>query len=1087
MNTIKTRAYLQEGWVIANHILVSFHVAFISSVLAIPDTAASREAVLHFIFLSPETIVSAIFTYLVFHTAIALHELGHFLEAARLRALSDSIQDAVDARLSAPLSKRIPYLLEMFLRIPYGSAVGVKREGLNYYPDAPYNLAVAAAGPRASLRVAQATLPVAMVLLAIGLIMDVGFALNLGRLLLGLGIVAGLDFLLADAGKYREFKRRESRASEAAAALPDANSWAAMAADAKRRITRHAMQDATHPRLGIVRAPWQFRNCGMGGRHTEREYPESNISMQEAMFLILGAVDSQEAQEMTVRLQNRLKEILEKAEGCRVMGIGLEGGLAPYVDRGHYELPELRLWAMMKQTIEECGYRPGEDVAIALDPALSELEIAYRKEFDVPDSIGMYLFWRDHSKKVMDRDAILAVYEKAILEYDIPILSIEDGFSEDDYEGWHKLLDKLGDRVLVVGDDLVTTNDRTIEMAADKGLINSVLVKANQIGSLYETLLAVLVTLGKNLELVVSHRSKSPNDDMEAHIALATNALGLKAGGGANTERLVKYQAVTTQMERVVEANVMEPDLPEFATVERLRAREEPTNAGIPTVGVDLLLALPGATADSRVRMSFHGATPLGTSSGTGEAVHLVDGVFERAEYLEAVERHADLVREVEPGVYAFDPKVTRSQIDDCADDVLLALFKRTLRYEGKGCLNAVDHVHEFAAPCFEEKNIAEWSLFDIDRALLELELSTAKRRGKLAEDADTETQINLMQRKQNLGMNAILSISLAMSRGVAHVRGQELYEFLREELLVIIERLAGAHNIPIEGSLFDDYVAALRQVNNKLEKQGVPLYEALRKLTGIYHPSAMQAAHPAPFAPTMPTLPDAETQRFSVQEAHYIDELNHILVKAYLTDSDKDHSKDTLRTYLKTIKFVGRRYRMFEIVNHRFFITNNSLIVPYDAQGRLSIYVLQKGSEQPIRQVRLPHGTLVTDALIADLAGATGDAIDLEREIYHLHVDDMPTIQVSRLRDLARLLRRLNNCGSRHEAVYLLRFLVARLCSSSYRGMPGAKNLKPEITRVRLELAEFMNGPFADRLRLPTSILVRSISGLPAWSHSPS
>ncbi len=124
---------------------------------------------------------------------------------------------------------------------------------------------------------------------------------------------------------------------------------------------------------------------------------------------------------------------------------------------------------MMKQTIEECGFRPGIDVAIALDPALSELEIAYREEFDVPDSIGMYLFWRDHAKKVMDRDAVLAIYEKAIFEYDIPILSIEDGFSEDDREGWHKLLDKLGDRVLVVGDDLVTTNDRTIEMAAAQG------------------------------------------------------------------------------------------------------------------------------------------------------------------------------------------------------------------------------------------------------------------------------------------------------------------------------------------------------------------------------------------------------------------------------------------------------------------------------------------------------------------------------------------------------------------------------------------------------------------------------------------
>lgn len=1082
MGAIKQRSYLQEGWVIANHILVSFHVAFISSVLAIPDTATTREAVLHFIFLSPETIVSALFTYMVFHTAIALHELGHFLEAARLRALSDSIQESVEARLAGSLSDRLPYLLHLFIRIPYGRAIGIKREGLNYYPDAPYNLAVAAAGPRASLMVARIALPVALLLLAVGLLRDVSLVLNLGRILLGLGVVTGLDFLLADPGKYREFRRRERRASEAAATLPEATSWAAMAPAAKRRIIERSMQEATHPRLGKVRAPWQFRNCGMGGRHTEKEYPESNISMQEAMFLILGAVDSQEAQEMTVRLQNRLKEILEKAEGCRVMGIGLEGGLAPYIDRGEYELPELRLWVMMKQTIEECGFRPGLDVAIALDPALSELEIAYREEFDVPDSIGMYLFWRDHSKKVMDRDAVLAIYEQAIFKYDIPILSIEDGFSEDDLEGWHKLLDKLGDHVLVIGDDLVTTNDRTIEMAAAKGLINSVLVKANQIGSLYETLLAVLVTLGKDLNLIVSHRSKSPNDDMEAHIALATNALGLKAGGGANTERLVKYQAVTTQMERVMEADVSEPDQPEFATVERMRAREEPTNAGIPTVGVDVRLALPGSKPESRVRLSFHGATPLGTSSGTGEAVHLVDSTFERAEYLEAVERHAQLVREVEPGVFAFNTNVNRSQIESTGDKALLVLFKRTERYEGKGCLNAVDHVHEFAAPFFEDKNVADWNLFDIDHALLELELSTAQRREKLATDADQESQIQVMQRKQNLGMNAILSISLAMARGVAHVRGQELYEFLREELLVIIEHLAGAHGVAIHGSRFSDYITALQEVNAKLESQELPLYEALRKVTGIYQPPNKQKSMPAPYDPGVTIIAD-DDQSFSDLEHEFITSLNRALVDAYLTPgTEEEHQqeyKTTLRRYLKTMSFLGRRYRMFEIANHRIFRLKDSLIVPYDAHGRLSIYHLHEGSENLIKQLRLPHGTLVTDAVIAELAGLEGEVIDLEREIYHLHLDDMPTIQVARLRDLAGLLRRLNNCGSRHEAVYVLRFLVARLCSSSYRGMPSAKNLKPEIARVRQELAEFMNGPFAERLRLPTSILVRSISGL--------
>ena len=1078
LNPVKGRAFLQEGWVIANHILVSFHVAFISSVLAIPDEAATREAVLRFIFLSPETIISTLFTYAVFHTAISMHELGHFLEAARLRALTDSIQDSVEAHLAGPFLARMRYLAHLFIRIPYGRATGIKREGLNYYPDAPYNLAVAAAGPRWSMKIARLAIPLALVLLVTGLLLDIAFALNFGRLLLGLGVVTGLDFLMADPGKYKEFQRREQRASDAAAALPEATAWVSMAPAAKRRIVERCMQEAIHPRLGRVSAPWQFRNCGMGGRHTEKEYPESNISMQEAMFLILGALDSQDAQEMTVRLQNRLKEILEKAEGCRVMGIGLEGGLAPYVDRGEYELPELRLWVMMKQAIEECGYRPGLDVAIALDPALSELEIAYRKEFDVPDSIGMYLFWRDHSKKVLDRDAVLAIYEQAINEYDIPILSIEDGFSEDDFEGWRKLLEKLGDRILVIGDDLVVTNDRTIEMAAAKGLINSVLVKANQIGTLYETILALLVSLGKGMDIVVSHRSKSPNDDMEAHLALAVNSLGLKTGGGANTERLVKYQAVATQMEQVVEVDVCEPDIPEIATVERLRAREEPTNAGVPTVGVDALFTLPGAKPGSRVRMLFHGATPLGTSAGTGEAVHLVDGVFERAEYLEIVDQHAQLLREVEPGVFAFAGDVSRAQVASTGDEDLLALFVRSERYGGMGCLNAVENVHQFAAPLFEGENTANWGLFDIDRALLRLELSTAIRRGKLDEDASFEDKVHVMQRKQNLGMNAILSISLALARGVAHIRGRELYELLREEILVIMERLAAVHGVGIRGSHFDDYVAALREVNAKLEAQGDQLHEALRELTGLYSGHEERVAMPALDLPIVDAVPE-QGELFSVQEHEHVAALNRALVAAYGVEGSEDKHKIALRRYLRTMSFLSNRYRMFEIANHRIFDTPDGLIVPYDAHGRLSIYILREDSEQLLASKRLPHGTLITDKLVSELAGSRGEAIDLHREIYHLEFNDVPTIQVSRLRDLARLLRRLNTSGSRHEAVYLLRFLVARLCSTSYKGVPGAKNLQHEITRVRRELAEFMNGPFADRMRLPTRILVRSISGL--------
>jgi enolase len=1068
-------SFLQEGWVIANHILVSFHAAFISSVLAIPGDAASRAEVLRFIFLSPETLVSAAFTYLVFHSAIALHELGHFLEAARLRALNDSIQDEAAARLAQPFPARLRYLAGMFLRIPYGTATGVKREGLNYYPDAPYNLAVAAAGPRASLRVAAAVLPLAAVLLTLGLLQESASALYAGRLLLGLGLVTGLDFLLADRGKYREFRRRERLAGAAAAALPEASGWLAMAGEARQRLSDHSMEEATHPRLGLVRAPWQFRNCGMGGRHTEKEYPESNISMQEAMFLILGAEDSQEAQEMTVRLQNRLKEILESAEGCRVMGIGLEGGLAPYVDRGAYELPELRLWVMMKQAIEECGYRPGVDVALALDPALSELEIAYREEFDVPDAVGMYLFWRDHAKKVLDRDGVLAVYQQAIRDLDIPILSIEDGFSENDTAGWRLLLDALGDRILVIGDDLVTTNDRTIEMAAKQGLINTVLVKANQIGTLYETLLAILVALGKGLEVVVSHRSKSPNDDMEAHIALAANALGLKAGGGANTERLVKYQAVATQMERILDAAVNEPAPPERAVVTRLRAREEPTNAGIPTVGVDVELTLPAAGGSGSVRMMFHGATPLGTSAGTGEAVHRVDAVFEGAEYLEVVARHRDLLTEVEPGVYAVrSGKVPAGE----HDEVLRELCRRAARYGGKGCLFAVEHVHEFVAPLFENENVAQWGLLDIDRALLGLELATGERRGKIAGDAPLEEQVRVMQRKQNLGMNAILSTSLALLRGIAQVRGQELYEFLREELLTIIERLSAFHGVAIAGSRFEDYLAALRQVNGKLEAQKKPLHQALREVTGIYDRQREQLSVPHPQPPGVVAPPPGEPP-FDLQERERIAGLNQALLAAYGAGGSEEAHNAALRCYLETMAFLGRRYPMFEIANHRLFRDGNSLLVAYDAQGRIAVHGVSEEGSQLIAELRLPHGTLITDQRVAQLAGKSGLPIDLELEIYHVEVERMPAIQVSRLRDLAGVLERLNSCGSRHEAVYLLRFLVARFCSTSYRGIASAKNLMPEITRVRNELIAFMNGPFAERLRLPTRILVRSISGM--------
>ena len=221
----------------------------------------------------------------------------------------------------------------------------------------------------------------------------------------------------------------------------------------------------------------------------------------------------------------------------------------------------------------------------------------------------------------------------------------------------------------------------------------------------------------------------------------------------------------------------------------------------------------------------------------------------------------------------------------------------------------------------------------------------------------------------------------------------------------------------------------------------------------------------------------------FTAAERTRIVALDRALVEAYGPGGSIGRHGKALRCYLETMAFMGRRYRMFEIANHRVFRDGERLLVPYDAHGRLSVHAVRRDAAEAVVDVvaerRLPHGTLITDALVAAICGARGEAIDLELEIYHLDIDDMPAVQVSRLRDLAALLRRLNDSGSRHEAVYLLRFAVARLCSTSYRGIASAKNLSPEITRLRSELTEFLNGPFAYRLRLPSRILVRSISGL--------
>lgn len=818
MGRVNAAGFLERGWVIANHKLVSFHAAFISSVLNLPPEqlkaaieggANPKGEVLQFMFLSWETVVSLVILYLSWHIAIAWHEMGHFLTAVKLTALNKDSQERAEKDMQG---NKIAWYAQMLLLIPWGKFYGIKKDEGNYAPDAPYNLAVAAAAPVWSQWLATVFLPTAGVLIAGGLVTGNEVLIYIGRFFLAPGCVGLLDRFEADRGKLKEFRTREAQAAEQAAraaAKATGEDWFSKAAGVKAKLLASRMMEVDLGNGSKVRSPWQYRNCAMGGRHTEKEYPESNISMQEGMFLPLSAVTYEESQEMTVNLQSRLKEIIESAPGAKVMGIGLEGGLAPYIDKGPEDkVPEQRMWRMMKQAILDCEYVPGVDVAIALDPACSELENAYREETGQKDATGMYRFWRDKSKVDMSRDDVLKLYEEA-MHAGVPILSIEDGFGEMDHAGWTLIMEKLGDKVFVVGDDLVTTKDTNIEKCAKNGEINATLIKANQIGTLSETVLAMLSSLAYDAELIVSHRSKSPNDPFEAEISTAMNAFGLKAGGGANTERLQKYgrvieiltiaekgkrqmsdaerEAVTKDIQEIAAVLTGKKDvtiakdaadidiaalLMRMLAIEAIAGNEEPTNAGIPTAAATLFLGRGGT-------IRFKGSTPLGTSAGIDEAIHYVDSMIMPCEL---TKKYPDMFNKAADGTFNFKKGLKYDDVKAKGDDALVEQWRVARRYQGKGCMTAVKNLEEVLSKAFVGKKLTDLgSLLNVDQTLLQAEWDQAVATGMADANADADKKIAVMQRKGVLGMNAILSLSVAMGRAVAAAQGKEMWQLIRE------------------------------------------------------------------------------------------------------------------------------------------------------------------------------------------------------------------------------------------------------------------------------------------------------------------
>ncbi|HXZ78410.1 MAG TPA: hypothetical protein VEG30_00665 [Terriglobales bacterium] len=766
---------LDRGWIIANHKLVSFHAAFLTSLLSISTSVASRFDVMRQMFLSVEVVISSIIWYAAWHTNIAIHEMGHYLAAVRTNNLRPELEEQAQAKLKQGVLGRLRWYLEMFVKIPWGAFLGVNKEAGSFHPSVKtQNLAVAAAGPRASKVLSQIFFVPGILLIIIGLRMAFPAAVYLGRLCFTIGVVALFDFLLSDAGKYKAFRERQEEAAAKAAEVRVAEP-ARMTqevrpvkpSELRRKLRLHRLQELELPDGRIVFAPWEFRNSIMGGRHTEEM--GGNLSFQELMFLPLTAKDYIEAQRVTNLLQSRAIQIIQDTEGLNFVGIGLEGGIvASYAKEKGDLLPEERALRVAVQAIEECGFVPDRDVCLALDPAASELSNAYREKTGEKDSVGQYLFWRAEDPRVMTTDEMVDLFVSWVKKY--PIVSLEDPFAEDDYEGWKKLMKALDQEILIIGDDLVTTKDSTIQRCAEQGLINTALIKANQIGTLSETLLATRIAKQMKLALVVSHRSKSPNEVMEADISFAVGALGLKCGGGANTERLVKYGRIVDLMEMAKKGTKVTRRLDPDLVIADISAHEEPTNAGIPTVGVVVML-------DNG--MKFSGATPLGTSAGTDEAIHLVDSIIEASPLTRKYSQY--FVYKEKEKTYRFASGV-KAETLATENRELADLWVRSKRYGGKGCLNAVHNVTEVLAPRFLGQKIsALGTLADIDRELLLMELDLAMKRGKIALGASDEEKVQIMQRKANLGMNAVLSLSLALGRLVAARDGKELPDILHE------------------------------------------------------------------------------------------------------------------------------------------------------------------------------------------------------------------------------------------------------------------------------------------------------------------
>ena len=260
--------------------------------------------------------------------------------------------------------------------------------------------------------------------------------------------------------------------------------------------------------------PLPMMNILNGGAHAD-----NNVDIQEFMIMPAGAPSFKEALRMGAEIFHALKKVL-KDKGYNT-AVGDEGGFAPNLGSNEEALQ------VIMEAIEAAGYKAGEEILLALDVAASEIY-----------SDGKYNF-ANEEQALKTAEETVAFYADLVDRY--PIISIEDGLAENDWDGWKIMTDKLGDKIQIVGDDLFVTNSKILKEGIEKGIANSILIKVNQIGTLTETLEAIEMAKRAGYTCVISHRSGETEDSTIADLAVATNAGQIKTGSLCRTDRICKY------------------------------------------------------------------------------------------------------------------------------------------------------------------------------------------------------------------------------------------------------------------------------------------------------------------------------------------------------------------------------------------------------------------------------------------------------------------------------------------------------------------------------------------------------------------